>query len=796
MHAVASLTVPQTWRSRLADGALGHDPVQRRAIKRWLWASIGYAALWSLLGVAVYHGVAQTNALWVVVYGLIGQVGFYVALRSGATLSAQDPQLCFPQVLYGVVGVALTYGLQSFDQGPALQLLFLILFFDLHRLTQRQIAIVAAIATLLLAGTVLSMYGLRLQRVDLRQEAFNLIMAVVALPALAVIGRIVRGVHLRRLAQKVELAQALTDLQTLSQRDALTGAFNRRHMGSLLEDEVKRHKRTGRPFCVAMLDIDFFKRINDGHGHAVGDVVLQQLTQLVRENLSASDVVARWGGEEFLVLLPEASAADAVAAFEHLRQRVHAFDWSLHSPDLQVSFSGGVAQHQEPFSLAQTIERADAALYRAKESGRDRIEVDPTVASTPRQQAGIAMPSPSPSHRVAPHVAVLPRTAPSTQARRKPPAARRPSALTRLGDWILGVDPKVRLSTQLCLVSSALYVCWIMGLLYSDRAGYMTPGVTEFVIAYYVIGMVAFYPLVRSGLTAAWQDMGLVQAQILWGASSLMIVYPFNPTLRAAMMETLCLQQLFGLFALRPRKLVATGIVIIGMQLAMLLSAPHLHPAEFNPGEETFKVLYSCFVIGMITWISVHRSLDKARMLASKQQLAAAVEQVNELVTRDPLTGLFNRKHMQELLERESVRQSQTGKPFCVALIDLDHFKRVNDTHGHHVGDEVLCSFAQAAQAQLRETDTIARWGGEEFLILMPETGHEADGQVPMDRLHKHIASLQPSSQVPTLRFTFSAGLAAHDATRRIDETIARADRALYLAKDSGRNRTVLASLA
>lgn len=770
---------------------LGRDPVQRRAVKRWVWATLGYALLWSLLLAAVFHGVADASAIGVVIYGLAGQLAFYAVLRSGLTRRAKDPLLTFPQVVYGITGVALTYGLQSFDQGPALQLLFLLLFYDLHRLTPRQIGIAAALATVLLAGTVVGMYGLRPTNIDWRQEAFTLIMAALAMPALAVIGRIVRGVHLRRLTQKAELAQALIDLQTLSQRDALTGAFNRRHMASLLDDEVRRHKRTGRPFCLAMLDIDFFKRVNDSHGHAVGDVVLQELTRLVRENLPATDVIARWGGEEFLVLLPEATAADALAAFEHVRRQVRAFAWSSHAPGLQVSFSCGVAEHQGQFSLTQTIERADAALYLAKQSGRDRIEADPACAAgTHLRQANGA----STASDVAPHAAVLPRPQTCGAASRKPAPKRRATPLSRLGDWVWGADPKVRLSTQLCMVSSALYVCWIIGLLYSEQAGYMTPAVTRFVTAYYAVGMLAFYPLVRSGWTARWQDMGLVQAQILWGASSLIIVYPFNPTLRAAVMETLCLQQLFGLFALRPRKLIATGLAIIGMQLAMLVSAPHLHPAAFDVGEETFKVLYSCGVIAMITWISVHRSLDKARMLANKKQLATAVEQVNELVTRDPLTGLFNRKHMQELLARESTRQAQTGQPFCVALIDLDHFKRVNDTHGHQVGDEVLCSFAKAAQAQLRETDTIARWGGEEFLILMPETSLETDGKVPMDRLHQHIAALQPSTQVPELRFTFSAGLAAHDTARRVDDTIALADRALYAAKDGGRNRTVLAS--
>jgi len=94
----------------------------------------------------------------------------------------------------------------------------------------------------------------------------------------------------------------------------------------------------------------------------------------------------------------------------------------------------------------------------------------------------------------------------------------------------------------------------------------------------------------------------------------------------------------------------------------------------------------------------------------------------------DPLTGLFNRQQMQHLLERECDRHQRSGTGFCVALIDLDHFKSVNDTHGHPVGDEVLVNFAKAAQTVLRTTDVICRWGGEEFLVLLVDTDPASDG--------------------------------------------------------------------
>lgn len=166
----------------------------------------------------------------------------------------------------------------------------------------------------------------------------------------------------------------LSELRTLSEHDALTGAVNRRHMMDLLNEELKRQRRAHRPFSVAMVDIDFFKRVNDGHGHAVGDLVLKKLVAMTRETLRETDVIARWGGEEFLVLLPLLPAAAAAELVDKLRQRIELHDWTQYAAGLRVTFSSGVAEHTLSVSLEQTIERADGALYRAKEHGRNRVE--------------------------------------------------------------------------------------------------------------------------------------------------------------------------------------------------------------------------------------------------------------------------------------------------------------------------------------------------------------------------------------------------------------------------------------
>jgi diguanylate cyclase len=175
--------------------------------------------------------------------------------------------------------------------------------------------------------------------------------------------------------------------------------------------------------------------------------------------------------------------------------------------------------------------------------------------------------------------------------------------------------------------------------------------------------------------------------------------------------------------------------------------------------------------------------------------LAKALKQVEQLAARDELTGLFNRRHMMELLRVEKQRTDRTGRGFALGVIDVDHFKSVNDRFGHHVGDEVLASLSAALNAGLRDTDVVARWGGEEFLVMFTDT----DDQMPLavlDRIRSHLADTQVSQTRPDLRVSFSAGLTAYHVGEGLNGTIERADQALYLAKANGRSRTERAEVS
>jgi len=182
--------------------------------------------------------------------------------------------------------------------------------------------------------------------------------------------------HLRE-----ELREANAQLRELAIRDPLTGVFNRRHWDSLLSAELDRTRRYGRSVGLILADLDYFKGINDRFGHAVGDRVLTAAAEVLIERVRSHDVVGRFGGEEFVVLLPETGLDEAVSVAERLRAGIAA----LVFPDLdglEARSSFGVAEARGGMARAdELVAAADAALYRAKRAGRDRVEAAEPLVS-------------------------------------------------------------------------------------------------------------------------------------------------------------------------------------------------------------------------------------------------------------------------------------------------------------------------------------------------------------------------------------------------------------------------------
>jgi len=175
----------------------------------------------------------------------------------------------------------------------------------------------------------------------------------------------------------------------------------------------------------------------------------------------------------------------------------------------------------------------------------------------------------------------------------------------------------------------------------------------------------------------------------------------------------------------------------------------------------------------------------------TNEQLHEAYAKAREMSIRDGLTGLYNRRHIMEVLGNlKGAAEKQGNYGFCICYLDLDHFKPVNDTYGHGVGDEVLRRFANLLQDALRGSDYTARLGGEEFILVL--NGAELDrAEQVCDRLRERLENTSFKDLHPGLKVTVSIGVAAFLPGESIDQTLTRADHCLYRAKTEGRNRVV-----
>jgi len=167
------------------------------------------------------------------------------------------------------------------------------------------------------------------------------------------------------------------------------------------------------------------------------------------------------------------------------------------------------------------------------------------------------------------------------------------------------------------------------------------------------------------------------------------------------------------------------------------------------------------------------------------KELNEAIREISVLATTDKLTGLFNRLKIEEYLENELQRTKRYNHQFSVILIDIDYFKNINDTYGHLVGDQVLVDFGEILKKRIRQTDIVGRWGGEEFLVVCPETSLNES-----TNLAESIRQAIENSKFNTIdKLTASFGIANYLENDTIDSIVKRADDALYQAKKNGRNR-------
>ncbi|WP_340159429.1 diguanylate cyclase [uncultured Hoeflea sp.] len=230
-----------------------------------------------------------------------------------------------------------------------------------------------------------------------------------------------------------------------------------------------------------------------------------------------------------------------------------------------------------------------------------------------------------------------------------------------------------------------------------------------------------------------------------------------------------------------------------GIEIAKIIRQHQSHlsiPIVFLSSEEDKTIQMRARQFGGDDFISKRADLDALVMLINLRVERARV--LRSLIERDGLTGLLNHRRFNERVGHEMARVKRTGMQFCVAMIDVDHFKKVNDTWGHPVGDQVLSILARTLVGWVRKTDVVGRYGGEEFAVLLLDTAPEAVFEV-LEKFRKHFAEIVFDGRPEQFSLTISIGVAGSNACGNTAELFAEADRALYLAKNNGRNQVVLA---
>ncbi|HEY6240081.1 MAG TPA: GGDEF domain-containing protein [Burkholderiales bacterium] len=352
------------------------DHRQAHRIRRYLFALGSSVLAWLLLFLLYWEGYLEETGLIYTTSGMLFfLVLFYALFRSGLNLKVRDPSLTVEMMESSIVVLTCAmYYASPGGRGVIVLLLPFTFLFGLFRLGTRDLLGVGGFALICYGAMTLLLLHFRSGTIDLQLTLLRWAVLAAVFVWFAFMGGYIGRMRKQLALSKSDLEKAFHALQELATHDELTGVHNRRHLMEMLRHEKSRCARTGATFCISVLDLDFFKQINDKYGHQAGDDVLRGFSRNAKQRMRTTDYFGRYGGEEFLLILTDTSLEGARIGAERVRRDAEQLSFVEIGPDLRISVSIGLAQHQAGEEIEQTLQRADSALYRAKEAGRNRVE--------------------------------------------------------------------------------------------------------------------------------------------------------------------------------------------------------------------------------------------------------------------------------------------------------------------------------------------------------------------------------------------------------------------------------------
>ncbi|MDP5007735.1 MAG: GGDEF domain-containing protein [Glaciimonas sp.] len=339
----------------------------------WVLLSCGFDAL--LLAGFAHEGLIAGRIVWLyVVLSLALNGTYYLFIKSGFNSKLKDPSMTFLQL---VVAALMQIGFLIL--APEVGYLFLINLFAVYafgmlRLTTGWYLVSWLIGAFAL-GFAFQLVGIEigLPITDSVTKILVYLSFILVLARCMVIANMLSRMRQRLSSKNAKLRVAMQHVQKLATRDALTNIENRRSLTEILAVEQKRFQRSGSPFCIAILDLDSFKVVNDSLGHAIGDEVLKAFVQIARSQMRLSDHFARYGGDEFVLVLTDTTVADGMIPLQRICDETAQYNWRQFGYDSGVTTSVGVTDFRVGETIASAFQRADNAMYAAKAAGRNRV---------------------------------------------------------------------------------------------------------------------------------------------------------------------------------------------------------------------------------------------------------------------------------------------------------------------------------------------------------------------------------------------------------------------------------------
>jgi diguanylate cyclase (GGDEF)-like protein len=541
--------------------------------------------------------------------------------------------------------------------------------------------------------------------------------------------------------------------------DPLTGLLNRSALQARAS-ELTHHLggSGGSEVAVLLCDVDHFKRVNDERGHAAGDAVLAGVARRLKGSIGRGGSVYRYGGEEFIVLLEGSAATGAAELAEQIGEAVR----QDRVAGLPITVSLGVASSSPTVrDYAALLAIADRALYRAKAAGRDCVRVaEPqdyglTPATAPVGSA------PLDDRRRAPACAAD--TGTSAAARRNQGS----HDVAKRGGWLVFTNDERE--HMLDIVARATEINKIAN----------PVAAVALIFSAFWLGWLQLVPLVV-GITAA-----VINGEVVVPRSR----RPERPGLGGP---------LILLLSIGVAMLVVGHQILFALPLIAILMFPQ---AAASPARTAVCValIDAAVMTAVALLIGGHEVVDNPSILVFPLALLGAIAFFGHAIGKstmhhrgvaaiDPLTGALTRRALRSRAAELEHRDDAAGEPVSILIVDLDHFKAVNDEHGHTTGDRVLVDVVARIREGVRAFDSVYRIGGEEFLLLLVGL----DAPTALDRAERIRAAVGGRS-LAGLELTVSVGVATCPSGVAFDyeDLFASADSALLSAKASGRNRVL-----